>query len=387
MGDYSNNIRPNKISEILGQKHLIKFLNKLVEKKHVTSLLLFGKSGIGKTSIAYALCKEWKISFSYFNSARGTKKELENHISISDVIIIDEIHRLNKDKQDILLPVLERERISVIATTTENPYFTVIPALRSRMHVLELVPLETNDITQGLWNIVKKKIIDVNITKALVKKIAIIANGDFRFAINSLNLIYRLYKKAKITEKIIKIVLSSPHFYSDKNSVAHYDLLSAFHKSLRGSNIDASLYYLALLIKTGDLIGMERRMLMATYEDIGLANPNLTLRITSALENAKKVGFPEAGIILSYAVIEICKSNKSNSSVVARNNALNLVEKEGFLDIPKHLKDANYKSAKKLGSGIGYKYPHNYGGFVKQQYLNEKIKNKKIFKPNKNDKI
>ena len=387
MSDYSNNIRPNKISEILGQKHLIKFLNKLVEKKHVTSLLLFGKSGIGKTSIAYALCKEWKISFSYFNSARGTKKELENHISISDVIIIDEIHRLNKDKQDILLPVLERERISVIATTTENPYFTVIPALRSRMHILELVPLETNDITKGLWNIVKKKIIDVNITKTLLKKIAIIANGDFRFAINSLNLIYRLYKKTKITEKIIKIVLSSPHFYSDKNGVAHYDLLSAFHKSLRGSNIDASLYYLALLIKTGDLIGMERRMLMATYEDIGLANPNLTLRITCALENAKKVGFPEAGIILSYAVIEICKSNKSNSSVVARNNALNLVEKEGFLEIPKHLKDANYKSAKKLGSGIGYKYPHNYGGFVKQQYLNEKIKNKKIFKPNKNDKI
>ena len=348
---------------------------------------MFGKSGIGKTSIAYALCKEWKISFSYFNSARGTKKELENHISISNVIIIDEIHRLNKDKQDILLPVLERERISVIATTTENPYFTVIPALRSRMHILELVPLETNDITKGLWNIVKKKIIDVNITKTLLKKIAIIANGDFRFAINSLNLIYRLYKKTKITEKIIKIVLSSSHFYSDKNSFAHYDLLSAFHKSLRGSNIDASLYYLALLIKTGDLIGTERRMLMATYEDIGLANPNLTLRITSALENAKKVGFPEAGIILSYAVIEICKSDKSNSSVVARNNALNLVEKEGFLEIPKHLKDANYKSAKKLGSGIGYKYPHNYGGFVKQQYLNEKIKNKKIFKPNKNDKI
>lgn len=387
MSDFSINIRPNKISEIIGQKHLIKFLNKLVKKKHIISLLLYGKPGVGKTSIAYSLCKEWKISFSYFNSARGTKKELENHINISDVIIIDEIHRLNKDKQDILLPVLERERISIIATTTENPYFTVIPALRSRMHILELLPLNSKDITSGLWNIVKNKIIDVNITKNLLKKIAIIANGDFRFAINSLNLIYKLYKKSKITEKIIKIVLSSPHFYSDKNSDGHFDLLSAFHKSLRGSDIDASLYYLAFLIKSGDLIGMERRMLMVTYEDIGLANPNLTIRITNALENAKKVGFPEAGIILSYAVIEICKSDKSNSSVVARNNALNLIKEEGVLDIPKHLKDANYKSAKMLKNGIDYKYPHNYGGYVKQQYLNDKIKNKKIFKPNKNDKI
>jgi putative ATPase len=285
------------------------------------------------------------------------------------------------------LPIIEKKNITIIATTTENPYFNIIPALRSRMHILELNSLNVDDIAKGLKKIVKNKIIDIKITEKLIKKIALISNGDFRYAINSLNLIKKLYGERKITESIIKNVLSSSHFYSDKKSDGHFDLLSAFHKSLRGSDIDASLYYLALLIKSGDFIGMERRIIMATYEDVGLANPNLTLRVTSALENVKKIGFPEAGIILTYIVIEICKSNKSNATVIARNNAMNLIKKRGVFEIPKHLKDGHYKNAKELGNGIGYKYPHNYGGYVKQQYMPNEIKNEKIFKKNKNDKI
>ncbi|NQZ65912.1 MAG: replication-associated recombination protein A [Mycoplasmatales bacterium] len=387
MSDFANNMRPKKIKDIVGQKHLIPLLKKIVDERHMTSLIFYGKPGIGKTSIAYALCNDLGLSYSYFNAASGSKKELEEHLKISDVVIIDEIHRLNKDKQDILLPKLERGKVKIIATTTENPFFTVVPALRSRTHILELKELTVKDIEDGLKKIIKSQKIDINIDNKILKKISIASNGDFRYAINSLNLIHKLYGKKKITDEILKTVIPSIHFYSDKSGDGHYDLLSAFHKSMRGSDIDASLYYLTKLIESGDILGMERRMTMVIYEDIGFADPNVTLRVSAALENVKKVGFPEARIILSFAVIDICKAAKSNSSYVAIENARNALLKYGSFDIPKHLKDSHYASAGKLDRGKGYKYPHDYGGVVKQQYLPDEIKDLKIYKKNENDKI
>ncbi len=387
MSDFANDIRPERIDDIVGQKHLLPLLKEIVKKKHMTSLIFYGKPGIGKTSIAYALCNDLGLSYSYFNAASGSKKELEEHLKISDVVIIDEIHRLNKDKQDILLPILERSRVKIIATTTENPFFTVVPALRSRTHILELQELSISDITDGLLKIIKTKKINLNINKKTIEKISIASNGDFRYAINSLNLIQKLYGDKKVTDNIIKTVIPSIHFYSDKSGDGHYDLLSAFHKSMRGSDVDASLYYLARLLESGDILGMERRMIMVTYEDIGFANPNMTLRVTAALENVKKVGFPEARIILSFAVIDICKSPKSNSAYVSIENARGALINHGVFAIPKHLKDSHYASAKKLGRGENYKYPHDYGGEVKQQYLPDEVKNIKIYEKNKNDKI
>lgn len=387
MSDFANKLRPQSLDEIVGQSHIINLLKKMVEKNHLTSLILYGKPGIGKTSVAYALCNEFKLSYSYFNAATGNKKQLEEHLKISDVIIIDEIHRLNKDKQDVLLPKLERQKVKIIATTTENPFFTVVPALRSRTHILELKNLSVSEIAQALKKANNKLENKLNISQNLLEKIARHSNGDYRFALNSLNLISRLYGKQKINEKIIKNVIPSMHFYSDKQGDGHYNLLSAFHKSLRGSDIDAALYYLAQLINSGDLIGIERRMIMVAYEDIGFADPNLSLRISQVLQNANKVGFPEARIILSFGVMDLCKAKKSNSAYKSIAKAQQVIQQKGVFDMPSHLKDAHYASAKKLGNGTGYKYPHDFGGHVEQQYLPDEIKDIKIYQRNPNDKI
>ena len=387
MSDFANSIRPQKLEDVVGQKHILPLLRKMVEEKHMTSLILYGRPGIGKTSIAYALLNEMNLSYGYFNASSGNKKELQANLDMFDVVIIDEIHRLNKDKQDILLPTLERNRTMIIATTTENPFFSVVPALRSRTHLLELKPLSVQDITYGLAQIIKKNNLNIKISKDQLTLIASSSNGDFRYALNSINLIASLYKEKEIDEKIIKNVIPTVHFYSDKTGDGHYNLLSAFHKSLRGSDQDASLYYLAQLIASGDMLGIERRMTMVTYEDIGLADPNVTLRLTAVFENAKKVGFPEARIILSFGVIDLCKADKSNSAYKAIEAANNLIISKGVFEIPSHLKDSHYASAAKLGNGIGYKYPHDFGGHVEQQYLPDEIKNVKIYKQNKNDKI
>ena len=385
MSDFANSIRPKTIKEIVGQKHIISLLEKIVKNKTLPSLILHGNPGIGKTTIAYALINELSLSFTYFNAACNSKKELEHALNNFDVIIIDEIHRLNKDKQDILLPSIEKNKINIIATTTENPFFTIIPALRSRTHILKLTSLNQEDILEGLKNIIIKYKWKINIEEKLLKEIAIISNGDFRYAINSLNLIYKLYKTKKITKEIIKEVIPNIKISSDKKGDNHYNLLSAFHKSLRGSDIDASLYYLIQLIDSGDLLGLERRMIMVAYEDIGFANPNVSLRVTTAIANAKRVGFPEARIILSFATIDLCKANKSNSAYVAINNAKENIIKHGIFKIPEYLKSPQAQNhSKKYDT---YKYPHDYGGWVKQEYLPKELKNTKYYFKNKNDKI
>lgn len=384
----ANELRPESLDDIIGQQHILPLLKKMKEKNEIFSLILYGKPGIGKTSLAHAFLNDLKKDYTYFNATTGNKKELQELIKINDALIIDEIHRLNKDKQDILLPAIEFGKIFVIATTTENPFFVVNPAVRSRMHILELKEVDEQDIQVALRKIIIKQNMDVKISDELLNKIAKQSNGDFRYAINILSILNKLYSNSEIDEKVLKSVIPSIHFFSDKNGDGHYDLLSAFHKSLRGSDVDASLYYLGRLIETGDIIGMERRMLAATYEDVGLANPNLPLRVISAIDTAKRLGFPEARLPLSVAVIDIAQSNKSNSAYLAINNVIDVINGGGVYDIPKHLKDSHYSSANKLGNGIGYKYVHDYAdGKVEQQYLPDKIKDTIFYKKNKNDKI
>lgn len=386
MDNFASSIRPTTLKEVVGQNHIKPLLEKIVEKKEFVSLLFYGKPGIGKTSLAYALANDLKITYTYFNAAIGNKKEFEELIKINDCLIIDEIHRLNKDKQDILLPAIEQGRVQIMATTTENPFFVVNPAVRSRMHILELKELSEQDIVEALKNIIETHKLSIKINDNLLKHIAAHANGDFRYAINVLNLLAKLYKDQEISPDILKTVMPSLHFFSDKNGDGHYDLLSAFHKSLRGSDVDASLYYLARLILSGDILGMERRMLAVAYEDIGLANPNVALRVSNAIDVTKKLGFPEGELSLANAVIDLCQAEKSNSATLAIKEAMALAREKNY-EIPAHLKDSHYVSSSKLGRGVGYKYPHDYGGYVEQQYLPNEIKDVRFYKPNKNDKI
>lgn len=380
----SKNLRPEKLDEVIGQFHIMPLLKKLVEKQEKISLLLYGTPGIGKTSLAYALCNEWHVSYSYFNAAINNKKDLLNLIKFNDYIILDELHRLNRDKQDILLPALELGKIKIIATTTENPYFVVSPGVRSRLMVLELKELAIPELVDGMQKIINKLKLKIIISDKLLKEVASFSNGDFRHSINILLLLDKLFPLKRITKKLIQTVAPSMHFYSDRKGDNHYDLLSAFHKSLRGSHVNASLYYLAQLITSGDILGMERRLFMVAYEDVGIADLNLPVRVKTACDVAKRVGFPEARIPLATIVIDLCKSLKSNSSSLAIDKALSQIQQKIY-PVPNHLRDGHYPSAKKLGRSVGYKLPHDYGGFVEQEYLPKELKNEKFYIKNKND--
>ena len=382
---FASSLRPKTLNDVIGQDKIMPFLNRMVDKKTKVSLLLYGKPGIGKTSLAYAICEDLKVSYTYFNATKGTKKDLVEVIRMNDYIIIDEIHRLNKDKQDVLLPAIEFGRINVIATTTENPFFVVNPAVRSRLHILELDEIKESDIVKSLTKISEDHNVDIG--KYELNYIAKSSGGDYRYCLNIMELLVKMYDGEKIDMKILESITTKNNVYSDKDGDGHYDLLSAFHKSLRGSDINAALYYLGLLVRTGDIAGMERRLLVVAYEDVGFANPNVAMRVSHAVEAFRKLGIEEGRIPLAAAVIDICKADKSNSAYMAINAVEEFIAEGNVYPIPDHIKDSHYSGAVDLGHGQGYKYPHDYGGWVEQQYLPDKIKNAKFFKRNKNDKI
>ncbi|MBX4210073.1 MAG: AAA family ATPase [Mollicutes bacterium PWAP] len=385
--DLSNLARPKTMNDVIGQNHIKEFFKRMTKSEKFFSIILYGKPGIGKTSIAYAILNDMKLNYAYFNAATNNKKDLIEIIELNEAIIIDECHRLNKDKQDILLPLLENGKIKIIGTTTENPFFVINPAIRSRLTVIQLYELTNHELFLGLKKTIKNFNLDVNISDYFIKKIAKQSNGDFRHATKILDQLDTFFRGTKINGDILKIVKSFS-FYSDRSGDGHYDLLSAFHKSLRGSDVNASLYYLGRLIKSGDIIGMERRILMVATEDVSLADPNIILRIKILLDTAKQVGFPEANIVLSNAVIQLAKAEKSNTAYKSISNVMNLIENGGIYPIPKHIKDSHYKNAYKLNNGIGYKYPHDYkNAQVKQQYLPNEIEDKVFFLPNERDKI
>ncbi|WXA52017.1 replication-associated recombination protein A [Mycoplasmopsis cynos] len=382
----ANLLRPKKMDDIVGQNHLKSLLREVIVNKLTYSFLFFGESGTGKTSTAFVLVNELGLKYGYFNSTINSKKDLIDILENCDAIIIDEIHRLNKDKQDILLSYLEFDKIIVYATTTENPYFKVVPAVRSRMQILQFHKISETEITQSLRNIINSHFNYLNISNDNLLNLARFSNGDLRASINNLQLLVLLKKDNKeITQEDLKVIIPNISFYSDMNQSAHYDNLSAFHKSLRGSDVNASLYYGFLILKTGDIDGLFRRMLCVAYEDIGMANPNVALRTHNAIQVFERLGLPEGELPIANAIIDLASSPKSNSVVISRDNIKLFLESGRIYQIPKHLKDSHYASAKKLGDGINYLYPHDYHkNWVSQQYLPKEIENEIFYFPQDN---
>lgn len=374
-------LAPTSLSEVIGQKHLIgkgKILTNLVKNERLFSMILYGKPGIGKTSIANAIVKDLNIRYRFLNATINTKKDLDIVIEEAKmydgiVLIMDEIHRLNKDKQDILLPQLESGLITLIGMTTSNPYHAINPAIRSRCQLFELKELDTQDIILGLKKAIKHPDLNgISIDEESINLIAKLSGNDLRYAYNLLEISFYSTDDKTITKEKIKAINSKPVFFSDKNGDGHYDVLSGFQKSIRGSDPNAALHYLARLISEGDLESIYRRMSVIAYEDIGLANPAIGPRVDAAINAAERVGLPEARIPLGTIVVEMALSPKSNTAHIALDKALTDIEQGNVGTIPPHIKT----------DSPTYKYPHDYkGGYVIQQYLPDKLKNTKYYIP------
>lgn len=372
---------PKSLGEIIGQKHLVgegKVLSNLVKNKKMFSMILYGKPGIGKTSIATAMINDLDLRYRMLNATTSTKKDLDIVIEEAKmydglILILDEIHRLNKDKQDILLPALESGLITLVGMTTSNPYHAINPAIRSRCQLFELHELETSDIIEGLKKAVKSHYLpNIEIDDKSIKLIAKLSGNDLRYAYNLLEISYYSTDDKKVNEDKIRLINSKPVFFSDKNGDGHYDVLSGLQKSIRGSDVDAALHYAARLVYEEDLDSLFRRLSVIAYEDIGLANPAIGPRLDSAINAALRVGLPEARIPIGTIVAEMALSPKSNTAHVAFDKALEDIENGNVGSIPSHIKT----------DSEDYKYPHDYkGAYVVQQYLPDKLKNKKYYVP------
>ncbi|MEG9463795.1 replication-associated recombination protein A [Bacillus amyloliquefaciens] len=399
-------MRPANIEDIIGQEHLVKedkIIGRMVRAKHLSSMILYGPPGIGKTSIATAIAGSTSIAFRKLNAVIHNKKDMEivvqeAKMSGQVILILDEVHRLDKGKQDFLLPYLENGMIILIGATTANPYHAINPAIRSRTQIFELEPLTPDLIKQALERALTDEhrglgSYSVSVDDDAMDHFAQGCGGDVRSALNALELAVLSTKESsdgtiRITRETAEECLQKKSYTHDKNGDAHYDVLSAFQKSIRGSEANAALHYLARLIEAGDLESISRRLLVIAYEDIGLASPQAGPRVLSAIQTAERIGFPEARIPLANAVIELCLSPKSNSAISAVDEALKDIRTGKIGDVPKHLKDAHYKGAQELGRGIGYQYPHDFeNGWVEQQYLPDPLKNKQYYKPKQTGKF
>lgn len=393
----ASRMRPQTIDDVIGQSHLVGekgIIRRMVNAKRLSSMIFYGPPGIGKTSIAQAIAGSTAFKFRQLNAVTNTKKDMqmivdEAKMSGQVILLLDEIHRLDKAKQDFLLPHLENGKIVLIGATTSNPYHAINPAIRSRAQIFELFPLETEDIKKALRNALNDeenglKSYTATITDEAFEYFATQSQGDVRSALNALELAVLSASETPphITIQDAEDCLQRGAFLSDKDGDMHYDVMSAFQKSIRGSDVDAALHYLARLIQAGDLPTIARRLLVISYEDISLASPAAGQRTLAAIESAERLGFPEARIPLTQAVIELCLSPKSNTAIQSIDAALSDIRKGNAGQIPDHLKDGHYSGAKELGRATGYKYPHNYeNGYVAQQYLPDKLKNKRYYQP------
>lgn len=376
-----NKLRPEKLKDVLGQEHIVgkgKILNNLVKEKKLFNIIFYGNSGCGKTTIALALMNELNLRYRSLNATVNSKKDFEVVIEEAKmykgiILIVDEIHRMNKDKQDILLSYIESGLITLIGLTNSNPYHSINQAIRSRCQLIELKALTEDDIAKGLKR-VKEVLPDIKMDSKTIKYIAAMSNGDIRYAYNLVEFIYYGYNKEVTIENIEKTNNKSS-FFTDKNEDGHYDMLSAFQKSIRGSDVDAALHYLGRLIVSGDYDSIYRRMIVIAYEDIGLANPSIGPKVIAAIEASERVGYPELVKPLSVVIIEMALSPKSNSADTAINAAISDIESGNVGRIPEHIRTTS----------PNYKYPHNYPNYwVDQQYMPDKLKNRKYYSPRKN---
>lgn len=372
-------LRPKNIDEVIGQKHLVGDnapIRNFVNNNRIFSMILYGNPGIGKTSIASAIAGSTNLKYRMLNATVNNKKDLEIVIEEAKmydgiILIMDEIHRLNKDKQDILLPHLESGLITLIGLTTSNPYHKINPAIRSRCQIFELKPLTFDEIVYALKKATKSEYLKgIKINNNALEYIAKLSVGDLRSAYNLLEICYYSTSDKNITMDVVTKINNKPALFADKNETGHYDLLSAFQKSIRGSDVNAALHYLARLLVIEDLDSIYRRMTVIAYEDIGLANPSIGPKVDAAINACERVGLPEARIPLSVIVTEMALSPKSNSAYSALNKAITDIESGNNYPIPETIR---------IDSKI-YKYPHDYkGSYVKQQYMPDNLINKKYY--------
>ena len=374
-------LRPKSLDDVIGQEHLIgknKIIRNLVNNKKIFSMILYGNPGIGKTTLALAIVNELGLRYRSLNAVINNKKDFEVVVEEAKmynglVLLMDEIHRMNKDKQDLLLPYLESGLITLIGMTTSNPYHKINPAIRSRCQIFELKSLNKDDIKYALNKLVDDKILDkLKIDEYVIDYVSSISNGDLRYAYNLIEVAYYSTNNHHITDKVIKSINNKPISFYDNDGSGHYDVISAFQKSIRGSDVNASLHYLARLIDAGDLDIIYRRMTVIAYEDIGLANPSIGPKVDACINACERLGLPEARIPLGDMIIEMALSPKSNSGHIALDNALNDIAKGNIGNIPDHIKTTS----------PDYKYPHNYpNSIVKQEYMPSNLKGKKYYIP------
>ena len=393
-------MRPRTLDEVVGQRQLVgegKIIRRMVEAKMLSSMILYGPPGTGKTSIASAIAGSTRYAFRMLNAATDTKKDLqivaeEAKMSGTVILLLDEVHRLDKTKQDFLLPHLESGKIIMIGATTENPYITINPAIRSRTQIFEVFPLQEADILQAIDQALHDKErglgeFPVTLAEDARLHLSRATNGDLRSALNGLELAVKSTPpqedgSIQLTRAIIEECVQRKALTHDKDGDAHYDVISAFQKSIRGSDVDAALHYLGRLVEAGDLAIICRRLMVIGYEDVGLANPNAASRTVNAVLAAERLGLPEARIPLAQVVVDLCLSPKSNSAHVALDEAIADIRNGKAGDVPNHLRDAHYKGAAELNRGIGYQYPHDFDqAWVKQQYLPDKLKDKHYYQP------
>lgn len=391
MSNLATRMRPQKIEDVIGQEHLTapdKILGRMIAAKQMSSIILYGPPGTGKTSMASALSGSLNIPFEYFNASTDDKKKLQTIAKEAEkqpvILLLDEIHRLDKPKQDFLLPYTENGQIILVGATTENPYISINPAIRSRATLLEIKSVTAEAIADLLEQSLTKdsvlKDYNVNVSRDTLLFIANNTDGDVRKALNSFELAILStpadQDTVTITTQVMEEILQKKVLAGDKDGSEHYNLLSAFQKSIRGSDVNASLHYLARLILSGDLIGICRRLSIIAFEDIGLANPTAVTLTKNAIDVARDTGFPEARIPLAMAVVELALSPKSNNAYMALDRAIaDINDPEIDTTIPMHLRDAHYKGADKMGV-VGYAYPHDYNAhYTPQQYLPTSLTN------------
>lgn len=404
MQPLADRIRPKNLNEYIGQKHIIgkdSALLNAIKQNLLPSLILWGPPGVGKTSLALIIATELKRPFYMISAINSGVKDIRDVIEkASDtnifnqdkpILFIDEIHRFNKSQQDSLLSAVEKGTITLIGATTENPSFEVIPALLSRCQVYVLKSLEEEDLLSLIQHAIKDDLVlsqkqfELKEHEALIR----LSGGDARKLLNALEITVNSNQEKKIVitnELVLKIVQQNLALY-DKNGEQHYDIISAFIKSIRGSDPNAAVYYLARMLKGGeDPLFIARRLLILASEDIGNANPNALLLANNCFTAVNVIGMPEARIILSQCVTYLACCNKSNASYLAINDAFNLVDKTGDLAVPLQLRNSPTKLMKQLDYGTDYKYAHDYeNNFTEQEFLPDHIKGTKIYEPGNND--
>lgn len=403
----ADKIRPKTLDEVFGQRHILgyeKILRRIIDSEKLINMIFYGPPGTGKTTVANIIANRTNKTLYKLNATNASLADIKNIIGDLDslmgmngvVLYLDEIQNFNKKQQQSLLEFMEKGQITLIASTTENPYHYIYKAILSRATVFEFKPLLKEDVLDGLKRALKIlkeedfKNANIDFSKDALEYIAEVSNGDLRRALNALELC-AYSTKPTLENKIIvdlEVAMECAQIKIlnyDKFGDSHYDILSAFQKSIRGSDANASIHYLARLIEAGDLISICRRLLVIASEDVGLAYPSAISIVKNCVDSAMQLGLPEGRISLAEATILLATSPKSNSCIEAIDKALMDIRNKDVGDIPNHIKDSHYSGAKSLNRGIGYKYPHNYeNNYVKQQYLPGNIKNTIYYKPGKN---